>query len=86
MVAKEKIVLYLGRIGRATLPQIAAAIIKKYSTTAVHLTYCKRKGLIRPMRWADGSRVWMLTNEGYGRYEYYVKREEAREKAGQEVN
>ena len=77
MRRKEAIIRYLGHVGWATRRQIAEHIKVSPELTSVRLTELKRTGIVRNVRWPDGSRVWVLTKEGSRRFDYYVNRERA---------
>jgi len=65
----------LALVGRADRHQIANAIIASPITVSIRLFELKRSGLVHNMKWSDGSRVWVLTQEGHRRREYYEQRE-----------
>jgi len=78
MKRKESIIRYLGRVGRGDRYQIAEAIGAGLLLTSVRLTELKQAGIVKNVKWPDGSKVWMLTKEGDGRYGYYVQRDRER--------
>lgn len=75
MKRKEAIIRYLGNIGQGSRCQIAEQIKASPELTSVKLTELKRGGIVRNVEWADGSKVWILTQEGDRRFQYYVHRE-----------
>lgn len=77
MKRKEDIIHYLGHVGWADRHQIAEQIKATLELTSVKLTELKRVGMVRNVEWADGSKVWVLTEEGARRFKYYVQRRRA---------
>ena len=75
MKRKEAIIRYLGNIGRGSRDQIAEQIRASPELTSVKLTELKRVGMVRNVEWVDGSKVWILTQEGDRRFQYYGYRE-----------
>ena len=71
MKRKEAVIRYLALVGRANPYQIAAYIVASSSTVSSRLTELKHSGVVQNMRWTDGSRVWVLTPEGYRRHDFY---------------
>jgi len=78
MKRKEAIIRYLGRVSRADRHQIAEIIRAGLHLTSVRLTELKWAGVVRNIEWPDGSKVWILTKEGTGRFDYYVQRDRER--------
>ena len=78
MKRKEAIIRYLALVGRADRDQIANSILASPITVSTRLTELKHSGLVQNMKWPDGSRVWVLTQEGYRRYDYYEQRDKKR--------
>jgi hypothetical protein len=66
----------LGKVICADFEQIAAAINCHQSTTAVRLNKPKRRYLVCNVTWHDGRKVWVLTEEGARRLEYYQRKEQ----------
>ncbi len=79
MKRKEAVIRYLALVGRANLYQIAAYIVASSSTVSSRLSELKHSGLVHNMKWSDGSKVWVLTPEGYRRHDYYQLRERKQE-------
>jgi len=79
MKRKEAIIRYLALVGRADLHQIANYIVASLTTVSTRLTELKHSGLVHNMKWSDGSRVWVLTPEGYRRHDYYQLRDKKQE-------
>jgi Mn-dependent DtxR family transcriptional regulator len=79
MKRKEAVIRYLALVGRANLYQIAAYIVASSSTVSSRLTELKRSGLVHNIKWSDGSKVWVLTPEGYRRHDYYQLRDKKQE-------
>lgn len=75
MKTKEKIIRYLGFIGRADRNQIANYILAKQTVVTTRLQELKHSGIVQYMKWSDGHKVWVLTQEGYRRYDYYEQRD-----------
>jgi Mn-dependent DtxR family transcriptional regulator len=75
MTRGESIIRHLGEVICADFEQIAAAINCHPSTTAVHLNKLKRCYLVHNVTWWDGRKVWVLTEEGAKRLDYYMKRD-----------
>ncbi|GAJ13705.1 unnamed protein product [marine sediment metagenome] len=78
MKRKESIIRYLGRVSRGNRHQIAEAIGAGLEITSVRLTELKQAGVVRNVKWPDGSKVWVLTKEGTRRFDYYVQRDKQR--------
>lgn len=81
MRRKEAIIRFLAKIGRADYIQIATYIGASLTTTSTQLTNLKRSGLVQNIKWRDGSRLWVLTQEGQRRYDYYEQRDRSGETA-----
>ena len=79
MKRKEAVIRYLALVGRANLYQIAAYIVASSSTVSSRLTELKHSGVVHNMRWTDGSKVWVLTPEGYRRHDNYQLRDKKQE-------
>ena len=79
MQRKEALIRYLALVGRANLYQIAAYIVASSSTVSSRLTELKRSGLVHNIKWSNGSKVWVLTPEGYRRHDYYQLRDKKQE-------
>lgn len=75
---KEAIIRYLALVGRADLHQIANYIVASLTTVSTRLTELKHSGLVTKIKWPDGSKVWLLTEEGYRRNDYYEQRDKKR--------
>lgn len=84
MKRKEAIIRQLGQVGWATRHQIAEAIRAPLTTVSQRLSELKKAGIVRNVVWHDGSRVWVLTEEGGRRFEYYVKRDRKRKRGERE--
>jgi Mn-dependent DtxR family transcriptional regulator len=67
----EAIIRHLGKVTCADVEQIARAIDCRPTTVAGYLTRLKRRYLVRNVTWFDGRKVWVLTEEGARRLEYY---------------
>ncbi|KKN87026.1 hypothetical protein LCGC14_0262950 [marine sediment metagenome] len=74
MKRKEAIIRYLGSIGRADRHQIAIYIVASLTTVSTRLTELNHAGLVHHIKWPDGNKVWVLTQDGYRRYDYYEQR------------
>jgi len=85
MIRKEAIVRYLAKVGRANRYQIATSTGMPLTVVSPRLNELKHKGLVRKMEWSDGERVWMLTERGYKRCDYYKQRDEKRKELGEKV-
>ena len=70
---------YLALVGRAARHLIANYIIASLSSVSFKLSELKHSGLITNIKWNDGSRVWILTPEGYRRHDYYQLRDKKQE-------
>ncbi len=79
MRRKEAIIRYLALVGRADRHQIANYIIASPITVSTRLSELKHSGLVHNMKWSDGSRVWVLTEKGYRRHDYYELRDKKQE-------
>lgn len=75
MRTKEKIIRYLGRVVRANRNQIAEVIKAKPQVVTIRLVELRRTGIVRYIKWVDGSKVWILTEQGGERFDYYRRRE-----------
>ena len=71
MRTKESIIRYLGKVVRANRNQIAEALKAKPQVITVRLVELRRTGMVKYIKWADGSRVWILTKQGGERFDYY---------------
>ncbi len=69
MKRKEAIIRYLALVGRADWHQIANYIVTSLTTVSSRLTELKHSGLVQNIKWSDGSKVWILTPEGYRRHD-----------------
>ena len=78
MRRKEAIIRYLALVGRGDQHQIANYIVASLTTVSTRLTELKYSGLVINIKWPDGSKVWVLTQEGYRRYDYYEQRDKKR--------
>ena len=78
MKRKEAIIWYLGHVGRANRHQIAEAIKASPEIVSSRLKELKHSGVVKNLEWPDGSKVWVLTEEGAGRFDYYVRRDRER--------
>jgi len=79
MKRKEAVIRYLALVGRADRHQIASHIIASPSSVSFKLTQLKRSGLVHKIKWSDGSKVSILTPEGYRRHDYYQLRDKKQE-------
>jgi len=79
MRRKEAIIRYLSLVGRADRHLIANYIIASLSSVSFKLSELKHSGLMHNMKWSDGSKVWVLTPEGYRRHDYYQFRDKKQE-------
>ena len=79
MRRKEAIIRYLALVGRGDQHQIANYIVASLTTVSSRLSELKHSGLVHNMKWSDGSKVWVLTQEGYRRYDYYEQRDKKQE-------
>jgi len=68
MKRKEAIIRYLALVSRADRHLIANYIIASLRSVSFKLSELKRSGLVHNMKWSDGSKVWVLTPEGYRRH------------------
>ena len=82
MKRKEAIIRYLALVGRADRDQIAIYIVASPITVSTRLTQLKHSGLVHNMKWSDGSKVWVLTQKGYRRHDYYEYRDKKRRENG----
>ena len=71
MKGKEAIIHYLVLVDRADRHLIANYIIASLSQVSFKLSELKHSGVVHNMKWSDGSKVWVLTPEGYRRHDYY---------------
>ena len=71
MKRKEAVIRYLALVGRGDQHQIANYIVASLTTVSSRLTELKHSGLVTNIKWPDGSKVWILTQEGYRRYDYH---------------
>jgi len=71
MRGKEVIIRYFALVDRADLHQIANSIVASPNSVSFKLTQLKHSGLVHNIKWSDGSKVWVLTPEGYRRHDYY---------------
>jgi len=78
MKRKEVIIRYLAPVGRADHHQIANFVVASPITVSTRLCELKHSGLVHNMKWSDGSRVWVLTEKGYRRHDYYEQRNKKR--------
>jgi len=78
MKRKEAIIRYLVLVGRANLYQISAYIAANPTIVSSRLSELKRWGLVHNIKWSDGSKVWVLTPDGYRRHDYYQFREKSK--------
>jgi len=69
----------LALVGRADRHLIANYIIVSLSSVSFKLSELKHSGLVHNIRWSDGSKVWVLTPEGYRRHDYYELRDKKQE-------
>ncbi len=81
MKRKEAIIRYLAHVTRANRHQIAEAVKATPEIVSARLTELRRSGIVRRVQWADGTMVWVLTEEGAGRFDYYRKRDSQRGQA-----
>jgi len=82
MRRKEAVIRYLALVGRADRHQIANFIVASPITVSTRLSELKHSGLVQNMKWSDGSRVWVLTQEGHRRYDYYEQRDKRQRERG----
>lgn len=82
MKRKEAIIRYLALIGRADRHQIAIYVGAKLTTVSTKLCELKNSGLVHNMKWSDGSKVWVLTQEGQRRNDYYEQRDRRERERG----
>jgi len=75
MKGKEAIIRYLALVGRADRHLIANYVVVSLTTVSTKLSELKHSGLVTNIKWSDGSKVWVLTQEGYRRYDYYEQRD-----------
>jgi predicted ArsR family transcriptional regulator len=81
MKRKEAIIRYLGQVGRGNRHQIAEAIKASPQIVTARLTELKGAGVAKNLEWPDGSKVWVLTEEGARRFDYYVQRDRGKREA-----
>ena len=79
MRRKEAIIRYLALVGRGDQHQIANYIVASLTTVSSRLSELKHSGLVTNIKWPDGSKVWVLTPEGYRRHDYYQLRDKKQE-------
>ena len=79
MRRKESIIRYLALVGRGDQHQIANYIVASLTTVSSRLSELKHSGLVHNIKWSDGSKVWVLTQEGYRRHDYYQLRDKKQE-------
>ena len=72
---RAAIIRYLALVGRADRHLITNYIIARLSSVSFKLIELKHSGLVHNMKWSDGSKVQVLTPEGYRRYDYYQLRD-----------
>ena len=82
MRRKEAIIRYLALVGRADWHQIANYIVASLTTVSTRLSELKHSGLVTNIKWPDGSKVWILIQEEYRRYDYYEQRDKKRRENG----
>jgi len=82
MRRKETIIRYLALVGRAGWHQIANYIVASLTTVSSRLSELKHSGLVTNIKCPDGSKVLVLTQEGYRRYNYYEQRDKKRGENG----
>ncbi len=68
--------------GRADRHLIANYIIASLSSVSFKLSELKHSGLVQNIKWNDGSKVWILIQEEYRRYDYYEQRDKKRRESG----
>jgi len=78
MRRKEAIIRYLALVGRADQHQIANYIVASLTTVPSRLSELKHSDLVTNIKRPDGSKVWVPTQEGYRRYDYYEQRDKKR--------
>lgn len=81
MKRKEAIIRCLVIFGRADRNQIANYILAKLTVVTTRLQELKHAGLVQYIKWSDGNKVWVLTQDGYRRYDYYEQRNRRGENA-----
>ena len=79
MRRKEAIIRYLALVGRGDQHQIANYIVASLTTVSSRLSELKHSGLVTNIKWPDGSKVWVLTPEGYRRHDFYQLRDKKQE-------
>jgi len=79
MKRKETIIRYLALVDRGDQHQIANSIVASLTTVSTRLTELKHSGLVHKIKWSDGSKVSILTPEGYRRHDYYQLRDKKQE-------
>jgi Mn-dependent DtxR family transcriptional regulator len=67
---------YLGKVTCAEYDRIAEAIGCQPQAATVYLNKLKQRYLVRNVTWYDGRKVWVLTEEGARRWEYYQRKEQ----------
>jgi len=82
MRRKEAIIRYLALVGRGDRTQIANYVAASITNVARHLTELKHSRLVTNMKWSDGSKVWVLTQEGHRRHDYYELRDKRERERG----
>jgi len=71
---KERIIRYLGGSGSADRNQIAKFILVKQTIVTNRLQELKHSGIVIFIKRPGGKGVWVLTQEGYRRYDFYEQR------------
>ncbi|MBA7607625.1 hypothetical protein ES703_14784 [subsurface metagenome] len=69
----------MASIGRADRHLITNYIIARLSSVSFKLIELKHSGLVHNIKWSDGSKVWVLTPEGYRRHDNYQLRDKKQE-------
>lgn len=72
----------MARIGRADRYQIANYIGARLTTVSTRLSELKHSGLVQNIKWGEGSKVWLLTQEGQRRNDYYEQRDRRKRERG----
>ena len=79
MKGKEAIIRYWALVGRADRRLIANYIIASLTSVSFKLSELKHSGPVYNIKWSDGSKVWILIQEGYRRHDYYQLRDKKQE-------
>ena len=79
MKRKEAIIRYLAHVSRANRNQIAEAIRSDPQVVSSRLVELRRTGIVRYMKWSDGSKARVLTPDGYRRHDNYQLRDKKQE-------